>query len=156
MSTIGTSRVSRLASSLISVAVVVAGGVARADVTDFAAGNRLSAGMFGNFSANDLEKLEHASTAGATTARLAAMGVKTAAVADTARASAASLAYEAPTDNDDLFPHSARLLPLMVAAPQPAATIGRGTIAPRPGVAQPVGVSRSALRSRTPAERAAR
>jgi len=143
---------------VISLAVTFAGKAALAEgLTEFGAATRPYADTIGDFSANDLAKLEHASSAQATAARLAAMGVKTVAVAKTVRT---SVSVDAPfatqANNDDLFPHSARVLPMIVARPQAEPSIGSGVIAPRPGVAQPVGVAWSSLRPRTPAEKAAR
>ncbi len=142
-------KVSGASGLLISLAVVFAGNAALAEgVTGFAG--------FGTFSSSELEQLEHASTAAATAARLAAMGVKTTPVATSARRSATDTAFATPANDADLFPHSARVLPMLVTRPQAETFVGRTVITPRPGLGQPVGVSRSSLRPRTPAERAAR
>jgi len=150
-------KVSGASGLLISLAVVFAGNAALAEgVTGFAGSSRPSTDMFGTFSSSELEQLEHASTAAATTARLAAMGVKTTPAATSSHRSAADTAFTTPANDADLFPHSARVLPMLVARPQAETFVGRTVITPRPGLGQPVGVSRTSLRPRTPAERAAR
>lgn len=150
-------KVSGASGLLISLAVVFAGNAARAEGVTVVRGSiRLSAGMLGDISATELEKLEHASSAQATAARLAAMGVKTIPVATSVRIPVVEGSYAAPADDADLFPHSASVLPMLVARPVAETYVGRAVIAPRPGLAQPVGVSRASLRPRTPSERAAR
>ena len=151
------SKASGASGLLISLAIVFAGNAAMAEgVTTIAGSSRLSAGMFGDFSSSELDQLEHASTAAATAARLAAMGVKTAPTTTSACRAAADTAFTAPADDTDLFPHSARVLPMLVARPAAETFVGRTAITPRPGLGQPVGVSRTSLRPRTPAERTAR
>jgi len=153
----GFSKVSGISGLLISLAIVSSGNAAFAEgVTEFGDTNRISSDLFGNFSETELEKLEHASTAQATAARLAALGVKTVPVAKNVRAVTGDVSFAAQPDDSDLFPHSARVLPMIVARPQAETYVGRAAIAPRPGLAQPVGVSWSSLRPRTEAERAAR
>jgi hypothetical protein len=151
------SKASGASGLLISLAIVFAGNAAIAEgLTQVGGSGRMSAGMFGDFSSADLERLEHASTAAATEARLAAMGVKTSPVAASVRSQVVGTAYSSPADDADLFPHSARVLPMLVARPEAETFVARTAIAPRPGLAQPVGVSRASLRPRTPAERSAR
>lgn len=148
----GWPKTANLASAAISLALVFGGAAAHAGGLDGFADSSL-AGLIGDISQADLEQLEQASTADVTMARL---------VADTAGDGAARRprTFSVVRDSSatpveaDLFPHSGRLLPLLVVRPEAAREVAVQGPAPiRPGVAQPVGVPRSRLRSATQAGR---
>lgn len=142
---------------LISLAVVFAGNAAIAEgLTGLVGSERVSSSMFGSYTAADLEQLDHISATSATSARLSALGVKTSMATGAARSAVEQLAAVAQIDDTDLFPHSARVLPMLVARPETETFLARTAIAPRPGLGQPVGVSRASVRPRSPAERTAR
>ena len=141
----GCPKLANLASASISLALVFGGGVAYAEgFTGFAA-SPLTA-LIGGFSQADLEQLDHASTNDATMARLAAMGATESAIARP-RKSMDSRGRSASQVEADLFPHSGQLLPLLVVRPEASRVVAQSPAPGRPGVAQPVGVSRSRLRS---------
>ena len=145
------SKVSGVSGLVISLALVAAGNPVFAEgVTAVGGSASVSTGVLGDFSATDLESLEHASTAQATASRLVALGVKSAATKK-ARAGAGDAAVSATFTDGDLFPHSARVLPMMVARPQAETFVARTAIGPRPGLAQPVGVSWASMRPHTSA-----
>lgn len=150
------SRAANVAGSLISLALVFGGSAAVAEgLTGFAAPGESASSLIGGFSDVDLEQLEHASVAEATAARLAALGQATPVVATAPTRGAAPLDSASASDGE-LFPYSGRILPLLVAQPQAEASIVRASVTLRPGLVQPVGVSRASLRSPTPTERTGR
>lgn len=152
-----TSRAANVAGSLISLALVFGGSAAVAEgLTGFTATGDVASGLIGGISDADLEQLEHATVAEATAVRLAALGDVGQVMTPVRNRSASAPVGVGATDEEELFPHSGRLLPLLVARPQAAAVITQTALTPRPGLGQPVGVSRASLRSPTPSERSGR
>lgn len=152
----GSSKAAGLAGSIISVAIVFSGAVGRAEgLCSFSVADGATNAFVSSFSSEDLAQLEHATASEATAARLAALG------ADMPELSTARSRTTAPDEASvdsaaDLFPHSGRVLPLLVTRADAATPVARVASTLRPGLVQPVGVSVSSLRSPTPAEQAAR
>ncbi|MFM9059561.1 MAG: hypothetical protein ACKOSQ_10640 [Planctomycetaceae bacterium] len=149
----GSSKTAGLAGSLISVALVLCGASGRAEgITQFGLVAGEVSGLAGGFSSVDLEQLEHATAAEATAARLAAFGAELPGLKEV-RSSKAGASPALFGANADMFPHSSRLLPLLVAGPAAAIPVATVASSLRSGLARPVGVPVSSLRTVTSAGR---
>ena len=143
----GSSKTAGLAGSLISVALVLCGASGRAEgISQFGLAAGQASGLVGGFSSVDLQQLEHATASGATAARLAAFGAEVPGWTDGGSPKAEATSAASGIDTD-MFPHSSRLVPLLVAGPGAAAPVATVASTLRPGLARPVGVPLSALRS---------
>ncbi len=138
---------------IISLAIVFGGSASYAEGL-VGLGGRSDVGLFGQFSAEEMHQLEHASTVGAVSARLATMGVDQSFSKVLARP--ASAGDVAPKTEAEVFQRTGRVLPLLVTRPDTTATVAQSQVKLRPGLVAPVGVSRGTFRSPTLSERSAR
>lgn len=144
---LGLTRSPGIVGSLISVAIVFSGAAASAGgLTGYGATAEFTPVLIGQFSDGDLEQLEHATAADGTAVRLAAMMESLGAPEEQAPSLASARLDPATAANDDLFPHSGRLLPLLTMRPDASPAIVSGPSSFRPGPVQPVGVPQAAVR----------
>lgn len=132
---------------LISLAVVLGCSTAMADdgLIGLSSDARSAAGLVSSFSDSELQQLEHASAAAATAARVAAMQ-RSVAYATPSRKWHTAATEASTRPSADVFQHSSQLLPMLVTAPQPTASLVRPGVVRRPGLVQPVGVDESSVR----------